>query len=264
MKTVQTQTQKRKMNTKLVVAPFDRAIAQLNDAGYKPASLRNAAQARIQQGRNADVSTNGFYVAETVLYIPGRGNYLVPAEYSPILASPTEATNAHRNGSEFYVEQEKAEQIAQNSIVFPAKDIEVPTNRLSQEELFAKSMGEDTAKEYGEFLAEAGINAIPIVTIPQDYVNKQKQPFAKQPWLWSLDSRSELYGFDWLLGLLYGDSGVLGVRRGKTGGASAQKIEAYTPKQMREALSGALKARGIKIDGLEGQILEALRSQRKI
>src|SRR3989338_8427423 len=132
MKTMQTQT--RQMSTKIVVAPFDQAIAQLREAGYKPATLKDAARERIVQGRQADVSTNRFYVAESVLYIPGKGNYLVPANYSPILASPVEATNAHRNGSEFYVEQERAEQIAQNSIVFPTKNIEVPVNRLAGEE----------------------------------------------------------------------------------------------------------------------------------
>src|SRR3989338_3141740 len=98
-----TQTQERPISTKLVVELFDRAIAKLRKCGYKPATLKDAARERIVQGKYADVSTNGFYVAESVLYIPGKGNYLVPANYSPILASPVEATNANRNGSEFYV-----------------------------------------------------------------------------------------------------------------------------------------------------------------
>src|SRR3989344_4906304 len=146
-----TQTKERPISTKLVVELFDRALIQLENSGYKPAALKDAARERIVQGKYADVSTNGFYVAESVLYIPGKGNYLVPANYSPILASPVEATNAHRNVGDFYVNSERAEQIAENSIAFPSKDIEIPVNRLAGEEVFAKSLGEKLAREYGEF-----------------------------------------------------------------------------------------------------------------
>src|SRR3989344_2471561 len=228
-----TQTKSRQMSTKLFLAQFDQAIAQLREAGYKPATLKDAARERIAQGKYADVSTNGFYVAESVLYIPGKGNYLVPANYSPILASPVEATNAHRNVGDFYVNSERAEQIAENSIAFPSKDIEVPVNRLAGEEVFAKSLGEKLAREYGEFLADAGIESVPIVAVDQYDVNRKKKPFARQAWLRSLDGRSGLDGDGWgLLGGLGYYGRVLGVRRGKTGGASSQKIETYTARQL--------------------------------
>ena len=85
------------------------------------------------------------------------------------------------------------------------KNFEIPTKRFGEDELTNYAFGK-SAKEYGEFLKEAGIKEMPIYL-----ANIGTAPFARQAWLHGLDSG------DWsgLLGdisSLNFDDAVRGVR----------------------------------------------------
>ncbi|MEK6884158.1 MAG: hypothetical protein AABY22_31300, partial [Nanoarchaeota archaeon] len=112
---------------------------------------------------------------------------------------------------EFYPTREQIEKSLTDSIDFPEKSIEIPTNRFDSEALPVWAFGgEKEAKAYGEFLREeAGIKEMPVYTVNKDYVDKQSQSFARQMWFRSLDFRSELNGFSRLSG---GDNGLRGVK----------------------------------------------------
>ena len=228
--------------------PFDKAKAALDADGYNIISLPVNAQLRMQQGRGHDVSRNGNYVREGLIYIQGRGNFLV--RHSPILVSAEEATEAHRRGLEFYPTKEQIEEALEDSVRFPDSDIAIPTNRFGEEELTAWAFAEQ-ANAYGEFLREGGIKAMPIYIVDKSYVNQQNKPFARQLWFALLDGRSGLGVDYWVLDY---HVRVRGVRK-MTSAEGAQKIEAYTPKQVAAIL------RDLELGELEEQIVSALRKQ---
>jgi hypothetical protein len=173
----------------IIYAPFDKALAELQKNSYKLISLLQNAELRIQQGKDHYVSKNGNWVKEGVLYIPRERNKLV--KVSPILESATEATQIHRNNKEFYPTREQIEQSLTDSVDFPEKTIEIPTNRFDSEVLTIYSFGgEKKAKAYGKFLNDVGIKEMPIHAVDKDYVNEQSQPFARQLWFGYLDYRS--------------------------------------------------------------------------
>lgn len=177
----------------ILYAPFDRALAELKKNGYKLISLPQNVELRIQQGKDHYVSKNGNWVKEGVLYVPGERNRLI--RVSPILESAKKATQAHRTGKEFYPTREQIEQSLTDSVDFPEETIEIPTNRFDWAALPVYVFGgEKKAKAYGEFLRDAGIKEMPFYPIDKNYVNKQSQPFAKQLWFWSLDGKSGLGG----------------------------------------------------------------------
>ncbi len=233
------------------IAPFDKAKAALEAEGYDIVSLPVNAQLRMQQGKDADVSTKGNYVREGPLYIKGRGNFLV--RHSPILESAKEAAEAHRRRGEFYPTQEQTEKALEDSVRFPESNIEIPTNRFGEEELTAWAFGEQ-AKPYGEFLREAKIKAMPVWVVDKSYVSEQQEPFVKQLWFANLDSRSGLFGYYRGLGC---HGGVRGVREMKSaeGAAKITAGELYTPNQISRALSG------LGISGLEKQLVDVLRQK---
>ena len=195
----------------IVCAPFDRGLAELQRDGYEIISLLQNAELRIQQGKDHYDSKNGNWVKEGVLYIPGKRNKLV--RVSPILESAKEATQTHRIGKEFYPTREQIEQSLTDSVDFPEKTIEIPTNRFDWGALTVYAFGgEKKAKAYGEFLDDAGIKKMPVYPVDKDYVNKQSQPFARQLWFRLLGDWSGLDGRDGLL-----DARVRGVKVGAEG-----------------------------------------------
>jgi hypothetical protein len=74
----------------------------------------------------------------------------------------------------------------------------------------------------------------------------QDKPFARQMWFGDLGSRSGLYGSDGGLGC---DYRMRGVRDGK---ADPQKILAYTPEQIKDALNKA------NLSGIEKLLFDKL------
>ena len=185
----------------ITYAPFDEALESLTKNGYELISLEENAELRIQQGKDHYVSKSQNWVKEGVLYIPRKRNKLVGV--SPILESAKEATQDHRAEEEFYPTEEQIEQSLIDSIDFPEKTIEIPTDEFGSRALTIHAFGgEKKAKAYGEFLDDAGIKEMPIYAVDKDYVDKQGRPFARQLWFRALGNRSMLYNF-W--GIYYED-----------------------------------------------------------
>jgi hypothetical protein len=176
-----------------IEAPFDEAQEVLESKGYNIISLAQNAQLRIQQGRDSDISLNGNWTREGILYTPKGRPRLV--RNSPILYSPKEATQAHRERREFYPTRERIESALAASIDFPEKTIKIPTDGFGEEALTVFAFGgEENARAYEEFLRQAGINEMPVWTVDQSYVNSKNEPFVTQMWIGNLDDRSVLNG----------------------------------------------------------------------
>lgn len=125
--------------------PFDQALAELKTNRFLPIDLRTNALLRIQQGRNHPVSINGNYTAEGWRYRKGlKGAYLVPK--SSILENAQEATQAHRDEKEFYLNQDFK---LENGILVPYNQKPIQTNRFGEEELTTFVFG-DQAQDYGQ------------------------------------------------------------------------------------------------------------------
>ncbi|MEK6840839.1 MAG: hypothetical protein AABX79_02710 [Nanoarchaeota archaeon] len=206
--------------SRIVCAPFDKALETLTENGYEVISLPQNALLRIQQGKDSFISRNGNWTREGVLYVPNGTPKLV--RNSPILESAPQSTEAHRNENEFYPTQEQVEKALKDSVDFPKQNIEIPTDRLGSDALTVYAFGgEKEARVYGEFLRSAGIKKMPVWAVNKGHVNKQSQPFARQMWFRNLDDRSLLGGDYWYL---YDDLRLRGVKMGAEGTASQNKI----------------------------------------
>ena len=219
--------------------PFDVAKQELESNGYKIISLKENALLRKQQGKNSDISRNGNWVREGVLYLPQKGRFLV--RNSPILYNAQEATNCHRKGQEFYLDgkEEQVEEALRNSVPIDRK--EIPTKRF-KDDAITVFVFEDFAQEYGDFLKEAGIKEMPIYL-----ANVEEKPFARQVWFGNLDVRSVLNGYDRNLDY---DYRVRGVRYAE--GVAQNAEPTYNKKQISDVL------KTLKLEGLESQILKTL------
>lgn len=170
-----------------VEKPFDEAKAELEQDGYQIISLEQFARLRREQGKESHVANYGAYVKEGFLYVPQRGIFLV--RNSPIMANAKEATQAHREGREFYLTNEQVEEALKDFVQF--KDSKaIPTNRFGDDERTRFAFREE-AEKYGEFLKQAGIKEMPVYL-----ASVEKKPFARQAWLLRLvgGDRSALYG----------------------------------------------------------------------
>jgi len=207
-------------------APFDEAKKALEKDGYKIISLEENAQLRIQEGKNAYISQNGNYTREGVVYIPKKGIFLT--KNSPIMKNAEKATQCHRNGNEFYINKEQIEKALDKKYSVKIDNRSIPVSEFGNEEITDFAFGK-TAKEYGQFLKDAGIKEIPFYL-----ASLEDKPFARQLWLCGLDSdgRSGFDGYDRSLNY---DGGVRGVRDASAEGAKPQKILPYTMKDVRIA-----------------------------
>ena len=228
--------------------PFDEALKTIKQAGASVISTRDLAYARIEQGRNSSLCNNGSYVKEGVLYVPGKTLFI---RNSPLLNQRLvgKAVEAHRKGSEFYVDDKLAnkyqEQAEADKNKTPEKrktlainkrgGFNIPTNRFKDEEL-TLWLFKDQAEAYGNFLKENNINEMPV------YLSSDsKKNFANQVWFGSLGGRSGLLGDNWYLGC----GRVRGVLK-QTGEASSQSRKSseaklpYTQKQ-KERVVGIIQ-----------------------
>ena len=212
---------KGKIESAYIEAPFDEAKEALEKAKYKIISLEEMAMLRIQEGKNAYISQNGNYTREGVIYIPKKGIFLT--KNSPIMKNAEKATQCYRNGDEFCINNEQIEKALEKSVNLDGKSI--PVSEFGNEEITDFAFGK-TAKEYGQFLKDAGIKEIPFYL-----ADLKDKPFARQLWLRSLDGGSGVLGS--LRGL--SDGGVRGVRDASAEGAKPQKILPYTMKDVRIA-----------------------------
>ena len=152
---------------------FKNAKKDLEDAGYGIVSLEQMAQLSIQEGKDSFIAKNGNWTREGFIYIPKKGAFLT--KNSPIMTSVEEASNCVDYHKQFYPTSEQVEKALEDSCKITNKVI--PTSRLAEEELTVYAFGKQ-AKNYGEFLKEAGIKNLNIYT-----ANMQDKPFAMQAWL---------------------------------------------------------------------------------
>jgi len=223
-----------------IEAPFDAGKQALESRGYRIISLEENARLRAQKGEQAVISQHGNRVREGAGYFRGKGAFLTKA--SPIMINPKKATDCHRDGKDFYLNQEQLEQALADS--FPISENPIPTNRFGEEGLTTYAFGE-SAKQYGEFLKEAGIKDMPIWL-----ADIQEKPFVRPVWFCRLGyARSGLLCSN--RSLLDGVVRVRGVSDCAEG--TAKNSEAYTPAQIAKALKSS------KLSGLETILLASLR-----
>lgn len=165
-----------------VVAPFDKGKQALEKRGYRVISLQEGARLRVQEGVNADVSKDHFWVREAAIYVPDKGAYLT--KNSPILANAEEATkfSGHPYNCGLYLSPEQTEQSLEGAIeLVRGADHRfehlIPTDRFGENELMVYVFGKD-AQTYGQFLKDAGINEMSLSTYDHTHPSTAK-PNAK-------------------------------------------------------------------------------------
>ncbi len=253
-----------------VYAPFYQALASFDNVNAErlnvPASGRDLAFARMKLGYNHSLTTNGRYLKEGNVYLP-KGSRILLTRDSAVIKNPEDATNSHRKGREFFIEDSQVEQYLDqlgNSPDSPVIELKstkpIPTNKFG-EELATLWLFGDQAEQYGQFLRDSpyDIKEMSLWFSDKDYIKSQKNSYANQLWLHGIvgDSRSIIDGDGRDLD---SNSRVSGVFQ-KSGEASTQnfedreerKVETYTPVQLKNALEG------LKISGLEEHILNRLR-----
>jgi len=218
-----------------VVAPFDKGKELLKKEGYNIISLQKNAELRIQEGANEDVSKNGNWTREGVLYVPKKGKFLT--KISPIMANAKRATNCHRKGQDFYLTSKQVEESLSDSVELLEDSI--PTKRFAEDEITVYAFG-NLAEKYGNFLGEAEIKEMPILT-----TDIQDKPFARQMWFGCLGSRSVLDGYIRYLSDFYR---VRGVCEDALASEPKKISGTYNPKQIKnilnnEGITGELEKR---------------------
>lgn len=175
----------------IVYAPFDKAFEALIQNGYKIISLSQNAELRIQQGEDHNVSKNGNWVKEGILYVPGKGKFIT--RHSPVLTHPTNSTQAHRNGREYFVSDNQIKKALEDSIQIPYDVNEISTEGFGEDEITMFCFGKN-AKDYGLFLKDAGISNMSLWLNRESYIQKQEKPYANQLWLGGLGDKFVLIG----------------------------------------------------------------------
>jgi len=233
---------KGKVESAYLEAPFDEAKNELESNKYRIISLEENANLRIQEGKDAFISRNGNWTREGVIYLPSNKIYLT--KNSPIMADAKKATDCHRKGSEFYINEKQIEEAKKDAVKFTKKDnYSIPTDKFGDDEITAFAFGK-IAKDYGNFLKDAGIKEMPVYL-----ANCEKKPFARQMWFRGLGDNSELGGSGRLLDC---SCRARGVREVSAEGA-AQKIQTYTLNDISKALKEA------NLSGIEKVLLEKLK-----
>ena len=178
---------------------------ELRKKGYKIISIAEQAKLRIESGRNAPISRYSNFVSEIVICNPPWtrqhfGKYYGPSHSKcgslPILVKNPPNLNrlmealedcgrySSRGGGEgqYNIDwavslrkkvSEILEKIVENdSMKVPFGDINIHTNRFDKEPLTLFMFGgEKQAREYGDFLADAGIAEMNVCLHHQDLIN---------------------------------------------------------------------------------------------
>jgi len=155
---------KGKLESAYLHAPFDKALKALKKEGYNLVSLEENARLRMQEGMNAHISQNGNWVREGVIYLPSGEAYLT--KNSPILRNAKEATECTEKCHGLYLTKDQAESALANAVKFPKleemeSEYEIPTDKFGEDAVTDFAFGK-IAKDYGKFLKENRINAMPI------------------------------------------------------------------------------------------------------
>ena len=196
---------------------FDEASeAVLNGKAGNLITLKELAYARITEGKDSSVSTNGSYVREGSLFIPKAPNKRIWLRESVIPQNASGAVEAHRKGKEYLVPQgfnvaKHLESIGKDNYFVLSDTTPVPTDRFGEDERMQWAFG-DKAQAYGQFLADAKIKNLNIwmYTDKDSHIDSQEKPFANQLWLHRLDDNSNIDGdardlnnSNWVRGVRY-------------------------------------------------------------
>ncbi|MEM4247007.1 MAG: hypothetical protein QXF14_01665 [Candidatus Woesearchaeota archaeon] len=206
------------------IGPFDKGIAVLNKEKLAIWTASDLAEARMLGGAKHPVSREWSWVGENFNYLPDGDILVASRDYNPILKNPEQATDCHRSGKEFYLDKRIAKDLRERAEKNPEKAVksgvlllprnavesEIPSTALKDEPL-TRFLFRDTAKPYGQFLKENGINSVPVYVVDADYAKNQKQALGRALWVGSLIGGSGLHGGD--DGLHFSDGRVRGVRR---------------------------------------------------
>ncbi len=197
---------KGRIKSAYVFAYFDIAKFKLEANNYKIISVEQNAELRIQEGKDASVSTKGNRTREGFIWVP-KEDSLYFTFNSLIMDSPSEATRENRKGRQFYIKDKQKAKALLKSVKINYNKESVPVKELHNDEVTAQIFGK-SAQKYGEFLKDAGINEVPFWFFDKDYVKSQDGPFVTQLWFDYLSSRSGLGG-SWCLSSSNGVRGVL-------------------------------------------------------
>jgi hypothetical protein len=203
-------------NIHYVEAPFDQEMKLFEDNDLKLISGKQLAVARMQHGAQSSFSQNGSWIKEGDLYLPaslaGKAAIILLKD-SLILDNPEAAVNAHGQGKEYLVNKDKANEILEKAqkgnkrYLLLQSTAKIPTDRFGEEAVPVFLFGKG-AKDYGLFLGEKGIKAMPLSFDSDEQINKQSSAYANQLWLGSLGDDSGIDGsgrcfsyYDWARGV---------------------------------------------------------------
>ena len=209
MNVTKVQDRKEAYDVLTIDGSFDKAYPSLKKERVQLATTEQIARERRFSGSDSSLSRNyGQWVAEAHIYQPKDSGIvlIVDGKHNPILANPTEATNAHRNGEEFYVNTSKllnrAEKDPKKAIKSgvlalarpmkkgmlsssEANPFEVSVDELAENPYFAFTL-RDEAKPYGQFLKSAGISKVPVYLVSESNTKASEHngnPFARLLWV---------------------------------------------------------------------------------
>lgn len=205
---------------------WNTCVSTLKQHSLTPCSARDLAYSRIQaRERSHLANNNGFWTSNAHIYAPNGEILAVKASDSPLLQSPREATQAHREGREFSIasslynklreraSDDAAKALSSGVLLFerPSSAPEhIPIEAL-QDHAYARFVFEDQITKYAAFLKDHKIKAVPLYTVPLDHASTQPSPFVRALWVGSLGDDSGLNAY---VNLLYNLIGrVLGVAR---------------------------------------------------
>ncbi len=221
--------------------PFDQGVAALRENGLELITSEQLAIIRMRDCPVSLLSTQGTWVAENYNYGNGKDAEIVIASGSlnPILKQPVEATNAHRQGKEFYLDAAAWKLLRDVAESDPYKAIKsgalLVTRKALKSDIPVEAFGEtpetvflfrEQAKAYGNWLKAQGIRAVSQWIVDADYAKKQKNAFGRALWVPNLGSRGSV---------LDGDDDDLRTSTGRVCGVRVVPAERAAPEAPQEA-----------------------------
>lgn len=174
----------------------------IEEHGFRIISAEENARLRIREGKHAYISQWGRnWIREGFIYIPQKGAFLT--KKSPIMDNPEDATKANSKEMHYFITPEQMEWALSDSIKIKDIDFKVPVNHFGDDEITSYVFG-DVAQSYGEFLADAGIDAMPVIV----QRNIGDKPFCCQGSINFLHFKSALSGISRGLNCIYYVRGV--------------------------------------------------------
>ncbi len=181
-------------------APFDKAMDLFKENSLKLITARDLAFARIQIGKKRALSIRGSLIKEGVVYFPSQKDKTVLVRSSAALRNPVKATEAHRQGKEFFLTEKTANEYlervkAERDSVHVYKDTgSIPADRFGEDELTIW-LFKDQVKEYGAFLKDGGIRAMSTFFYSSKDILIEEKPYATQLALGGRETALDLVGW---------------------------------------------------------------------